>query len=151
MRGIRQREEIERNIEHLNQLATVKAWHAELPGRFFTVGFAISPGRGIVPRHYKLAPLLPAEHSVEHPVTPYDGWDRWVELYGDGCGNWLNDLTTEQYQTIYREPIYPKQLYLHRRPYEHAAYRREVTEAQIERMHRRGIWARPDPGSTTGR
>src|SRR3954451_17685032 len=29
-------------------------------------------------------------------------------------GNWLKDLTTEQYQAIYRDPIYPKNLYLDR-------------------------------------
>jgi hypothetical protein len=97
-------------------MATAKARHPGFPGRFFDVGFAISPEREIVLRHYKLVPLQPVEHSV----TPYDVWDRWVALYGDGL-----------------EAFYP------------------VAETAIGRlgvlMHRRGIWARPDPGSTAGR
>jgi hypothetical protein len=59
-------------------------------------------------------------------------------------GNWLKDLTTEQYQAIYRDPIYPKNLYLDRAPYDHAEYRREVTEKQIELLHSRDVWRRPD-------
>ncbi len=30
--------------------------------------------------------------------------------------NWMKDLTTEQYQLIYEQPIYPKNLYLERTP-----------------------------------
>ena len=33
--------------------------------------------------------------------------------------NWIKDLTTEQYQLIYEEPVYPKNLYLDRAPYKH--------------------------------
>ena len=43
----------------------------------------------------------------------------------------MKDLTTEQYQIIYREPIYPKNLYLNRKPYGHDEYRREVVAAKI--------------------
>ena len=57
--------------------------------------------------------------------------------------NWIKDLTTEQYQLIYEEPVYPKNLYLDRAPYSHDEYRREVTDKQIELMHERGIWVRP--------
>jgi predicted amidohydrolase len=57
--------------------------------------------------------------------------------------NWLKDLTTEQYQLIYEQPIYPKNLYLEREPYKHDEYRREVIEPQIELMYERGIWVEP--------
>src|SRR5271166_3087650 len=60
--------------------------------------------------------------------------------------NWIKDLTTEQYQIIYEEPVYPKNLYLDRAPYQHEAYRREVIDKQIELMHERDIWRRPDKG-----
>jgi hypothetical protein len=60
--------------------------------------------------------------------------------------NWIKDLTTEQYQLIYEEPIYPKNLYLDRGPYKHAEYRREVIDKQIELMHERDVWRRPDKG-----
>jgi hypothetical protein len=55
----------------------------------------------------------------------------------------MKDLTTEQYQLIYSEPVYPKNLYLDRAPYDHAEYRREVIDRQIELMHDRDIWVRP--------
>jgi hypothetical protein len=57
--------------------------------------------------------------------------------------NWLKDLTTEQYQLIYEQPVYPKNLYLQRKPYTHAEYREQVTKKQVELLHARGVWARP--------
>jgi len=60
--------------------------------------------------------------------------------------NWIKDLTTEQYQLIYEEPVYPKNLYLDRAPFQHEAYRREVIDKQIELMHERDVWRRPDKG-----
>ncbi len=54
--------------------------------------------------------------------------------------NWLKDLQTELYQILYREPIYPKNLYLTRAPMNHAEYRREVIAKQIDLMRQRGIW-----------
>jgi beta-ureidopropionase len=54
--------------------------------------------------------------------------------------NWLKDLRTELYQLLYREPIYPKNLYLEREPMKHAEYHKEVIEKQIALMHQRGIW-----------
>lgn len=57
--------------------------------------------------------------------------------------NWLKDLATEQYQLIYEQPIYPKNLYLTRRPYTHAEYRHDVTDVQVQKMLDRGIWQRP--------
>ena len=42
------------------------------------------------------------------------------------------------------EPIYPKNLYLDRAPYNHAEYREQVIERQIRAMVERGVWV--DPG-----
>ena len=42
--------------------------------------------------------------------------------------------------------MYPKNLYLERAPYTHGEYRREVIDRQIELMHERDIWRRPDKG-----
>ncbi|HUY49895.1 MAG TPA: nitrilase-related carbon-nitrogen hydrolase [Streptosporangiaceae bacterium] len=254
-------------------MAQAKARHPEFPGRFFNVGFILSPDGEVILRHHKVVPLLPVEHSV----TPHNVWDRWIELYGrnldafypvadteigrlgflmanegsypenarglamngaevvyrgpyphphvgnglfevqnraraldnnlyliacnvgtyylhsdsdvaidtfgggsavidyrgqivgrhDYSGgsswvagtidiealrlfranaqwdNWIKDLTTEQYQLIYEEPVYPKNIYLDRAPYGHDEYRREVTARQIELMHKRNIWVRP--------
>jgi hypothetical protein len=57
--------------------------------------------------------------------------------------NWMKDLTTEQYQLIYEQPIYPKNLYLERTPYTHAEYREQVTRRQVELLQERGIWSPP--------
>jgi predicted amidohydrolase len=57
--------------------------------------------------------------------------------------NWMKDLTTEQYQIIYEQPIYPKGIYLDRPPYRHAEYRDEVTRKQVELLQERGIWVKP--------
>jgi len=54
--------------------------------------------------------------------------------------NWLKDLRTELYQLLYKDAIYPKNLYLRREPMKHQEYRREVIERQIALMHQRGIW-----------
>jgi hypothetical protein len=59
-------------------------------------------------------------------------------------GNWLKDLTTEQYRLIYEQPIYPKNLYAERAPYDHETYRREVIEPQVRALQERGIYAPPD-------
>ena len=57
--------------------------------------------------------------------------------------NWMKDLRTEIYQLIYEEPIYPKNLYAERAPYNHAEFRREVIDKQIEKLVERGAWQRP--------
>lgn len=59
-------------------MAQAKARHPEFPKRFFNVGFIIDPTGAVILRHHKVAPLFPVEHSV----TPYDVFDRWIELYG---------------------------------------------------------------------
>ncbi|MBX5466548.1 MAG: hydrolase [Firmicutes bacterium] len=60
-------------------MAQAKARHPEFPGRFFNVGFILDPEGTVILRHHKVAPLWPVEHSV----TPFDVWDRWVALYGE--------------------------------------------------------------------
>ena len=40
-------------------------------------------------------------------------------------GNWMKDLTTEQYRLIYGYQVYPKNLYLDRAPYTHERIPRE--------------------------
>lgn len=57
--------------------------------------------------------------------------------------NWLKDIRTELYQILYRDPIYPKNLYLRRKPMKHAEYRREVIEKQIALMQKRKVWKKP--------
>jgi beta-ureidopropionase len=54
--------------------------------------------------------------------------------------NWMKDLRTELYQLLYKDPIYPKNLYLERAPMKHREYRELVIEKQIALMHQRGIW-----------
>jgi beta-ureidopropionase len=54
--------------------------------------------------------------------------------------NWLKDLRTELYQLLYKEPIYPKNLYLDREPMKHQEYREKIIKRQIALMYQRGIW-----------
>jgi predicted amidohydrolase len=58
-------------------------------------------------------------------------------------GNWMKDLTTEQYRLIYEQDIYPKNIYLDRAPYTHEEYREHVLEPQIRKLQERGIYAPP--------
>ena len=58
--------------------------------------------------------------------------------------NWMKDLRTELYQLLYEQPIYPKNLYLDREPMKHAEYREKVIQKQIDLMHERGIWVKPE-------
>src|SRR3954451_15061445 len=59
-------------------------------------------------------------------------------------GNWMKDLTTEQYRIIYDQQLYPKNLYADRAPYKHDEYRREVLEPNIQRLRELGIYADPE-------
>ena len=54
----------------------------------------------------------------------------------------MKDLTTEQYQLIYEQPIYPKNR-IHCVPLGHAEYREQVTEKQVKLLQERGDRARP--------
>jgi predicted amidohydrolase len=57
--------------------------------------------------------------------------------------NWMKDLRTELYHGVYSQPIYPKNLYLDRAPYQHEEYASKVNRPQVKLMHKLGIWARP--------
>jgi hypothetical protein len=58
--------------------------------------------------------------------------------------NWAKDLRTEIYQLVYRDPVYPPNLYADRAPFDHAGFREQVTERQIELMVKRGVWVPPE-------
>ena len=58
--------------------------------------------------------------------------------------NWLKDIRTELYRMLYEQPIYPKNLYLDRPPYNHAEYRQEVNRRQVALLHERGVWVPPN-------
>lgn len=56
--------------------------------------------------------------------------------------NWLKDVRAECAQLIYRDPIYPKNLYLNSAPPSHAEYRQNVLRPQIQKLVERGVWKR---------
>jgi beta-ureidopropionase len=58
--------------------------------------------------------------------------------------NWMKDLRTELYQLLYERPIYPKNLYLNREPMKHDEYFQRVTRKQIDFMHEKGMWLKPE-------
>ncbi|MFT7461507.1 MAG: beta-ureidopropionase [Planctomycetota bacterium] len=58
--------------------------------------------------------------------------------------NSMKDLKTEIYRLPYEEPIYPKNLYLNREPMKHDEYNKKVTKRQIDLLHERDIWKKPD-------
>ena len=63
-------------------------------------------------------------------------------------GNWMKDLTMEQYRIIYEQPVYPKNLYAEQAPLKQDAYREQVLETQIELLKERGIYAEQDQPAT---
>jgi predicted amidohydrolase len=73
-------------------IAQAKARHPSFPQRFFNVGFIVDPNGEVILQHYKVAPLYPVEHSV----TPFDVYDRWVSLYGE---------TLEAFYPVVETPI----------------------------------------------
>lgn len=86
--------------------------------------------------------------------VPYGGGSTWIAGTIDiealryfrqtaQWDNWMKDLATEQYQLIYEQAIYPKNIYLDRKPYSHAEYREQITHKQVEMLQARGIWKRP--------
>src|SRR6266849_2866660 len=102
VRGIRRREDIKINLEHLAHLFKAASWLSslDLPVRLIAipegalqafndevldldhVEFARTcaidiPGEVIL-QHYKVSPLFPVEHSV----CPHDIYDWWIEKYG---------------------------------------------------------------------
>jgi hypothetical protein len=61
-------------------------------------------------------------------------------------GNWMKDLSTEQYRLIYDTPVYPKNLYLDRAPYKHDDYAEQVLRPNIARLTEAGVYAPPGRG-----
>ena len=57
--------------------------------------------------------------------------------------NWMKDIRAELAQIIYEQPIYPKNRYIKKIPPKHAQYKRDVIDAQVALMQKRGIWAKP--------
>ncbi len=57
--------------------------------------------------------------------------------------NWMKDLRTEVISLIYEQPIYPKNLWLHRKPMQHAEYKTKVIQRQVRLMQDRGIFTPP--------
>jgi predicted amidohydrolase len=57
--------------------------------------------------------------------------------------NWMKDLRTEVLSLIYEQPIYPKNLWLNRKPMQHAEYNAQVLQRQIRLMQERGIFTPP--------
>ena len=60
--------------------------------------------------------------------------------------NWMKDLRTEIFQLIYKDPVYPSNMYIERPPFTHAEFRKEVIEKQIDLLIERDIWRRSSMG-----
>ncbi|MDB3954727.1 hydrolase [Alphaproteobacteria bacterium] len=56
--------------------------------------------------------------------------------------NWMKDIRSELYQLLYKDPIYPKNLYLNNKPMKHKEYKSKIIDNQIKLMHDRGIWVK---------
>lgn len=54
--------------------------------------------------------------------------------------NWAKDLRTEVYRLIYDQPMYPKNLYADRAPFDHKEFREQVIEPRIQDMIDRGVY-----------
>lgn len=54
--------------------------------------------------------------------------------------NWAKDLRTELDQLAYEGPIYSKNRYADRQPFNHHDYAEQATLPQIELLKARGIW-----------
>ncbi len=156
MRGIRRRDEIATNLEHLSHLIKAASWLSslDLPVRLIAV-----PEGALQGFNDEVLDLDHEEFAAEcaidipGPETDYLGqlarqWNAFLMAqakarHPEFPGRFF---TTEQYQLIYEEPVYPKNLYSERAPYRHDEYRRGVTEQQIELMHKPNIWVRPEQG-----
>lgn len=57
-------------------------------------------------------------------------------------GNWLKDVRTEQYRSIYERPLYEKNRCLEVPPLKHAENDRVIRSA-VDRMHELKIWKKP--------
>jgi predicted amidohydrolase len=57
--------------------------------------------------------------------------------------NWIKDLRTEIFQLVYEQPIYPKNLYADRAPFDHQEFHDQVIARQRELMIERDVY-RPE-------
>lgn len=57
--------------------------------------------------------------------------------------NWMKDLRTEVISLIYEQPMYPKNLWLNRKPMQHAEYNTKVIQPQVRLMQERGTFTPP--------
>ena len=57
--------------------------------------------------------------------------------------NWLKDVRAELARIIYKDEIYPKNLYMNKQPPQHDEYKKEVIDKQIQKMIDKGIWLPP--------
>ena len=55
----------------------------------------------------------------------------------------MKDLRNELYQIVYKDPIYPKNLYLDREPMKHVEYEEKVLKKQVKLMQDADIWKKP--------
>ena len=47
------------------------------------------------------------------------------------------------YRLVYQDSVYPANLYADRAPFNHAEFREQVIDKQIQLMVERGVWASP--------
>ncbi len=101
-----------------------------------------SRARALDNNMYIVAPNMGTYYLFPEDDTPIEAMrDHRARAQWD---NWMKDLRTELYQIVYEQPIYPKNLYLDREPMKHAEYREKVIQKQIDLMHERGIWVKPE-------
>jgi hypothetical protein len=65
--------------------------------------------------------------------------------------NWMKDLRTEMYALIYQQALYPKNLWLRRKPMRHAEYQEKVIGPAVQRMYKLGVWTPPSHAALPAR
>jgi predicted amidohydrolase len=140
-------------------------YRASFPHRSSDAYVVQTRARALDNNLYVIAPNVGTYHLFPEDKTPidtfgghsliaehaYSGSSSWVAGTIDihalrhfranaKWGNWMKDLTTEQYRLIYDQPIYPKNLYADRPPFKHAEYHENVLKPQIDKLHERDAW-----------
>jgi len=57
-------------------------------------------------------------------------------------GNWIKDLRTEIFRTMYEKPIHPKNLWIDKEPLHHAEHD-EIYRSNIRKLEERGVYTSP--------
>jgi hypothetical protein len=70
-------------------------------------------------------------------------FDASATIFRDSAAH-SSAVRTELYQILYEKPIYPKTLYLKRKPMKLTEYRQKVIKRRVRLMHDRGIWKKPE-------